>query len=253
MKANSTTGISRRGFVLSASGALLSVTFGVRPLRAQIAELSSGNALRIGIIGSGQMGGGLGLLWASAGHEVFFSSRNPGQLAPLVERAGGRGRAGLPGEAAEFAQVVLVAVPYGALPQVGRDFGSQMRGKIVIDCGNPREDRDGPMASDAAARGTGVTSAEHLRGTRLVRAFNAISYVMLERDAHREGEKIGVPIAGDDPEAVATTVQLTRDVGFDPVVVGGLARAREFDRGTPVYVRGMTARELRTALLLPLD
>lgn len=165
-----------------------------------------------------------------------------------MSEVGANARAGSPEEAAEFGEVVLVAVPYGALPQVGRDQGPLMRGKIVIDCGNPREDRDGPMANDALARGVGLASAEYLPGVRLVRAFNAISYVMLEREAHREGERIGVPIAGDDPDAVATVEGLVRDAGFDPVVVGPLERGREFDRGTPVYVRGMTAAQLREAL-----
>jgi predicted dinucleotide-binding enzyme len=126
-----------------------------------------------------------------------------------------------------------------------------MRGKVVIDCGNPREDRDGPMAEDAIRRGTGVASAEYLPGVRLVRAFNALSSVQVEREAHRSGEKLGIPIAADDVEATRIAVELVVDAGFDPVVVGGLARAREFDRGTPVYVRGMTAAQLRAALGLP--
>ena len=141
-------------------------------------------------------------------------------------------------------------MPYGALPQIGRDYAAALAGKIVIDCGNPRADRDGPMANDAIARGTGIASAEYLPGTRLVRAFNAISSAEVSGEAHRSGELIGVPIAGDDEEAVRTVVQLVRDVGFDPVIVGGLQRAREFDRGTEVYVRGLTAVELQAALNL---
>ena len=197
------------------------------------------------------MGGGLGRLWARAGHEILFSSRNPGELAPLVASVGANATAGYPNEAAAFGDVVLVAVPYGALPEIGREQGPLLRGKIVIDCGNPREDRDGPMANDAIARGTGVTSAEYLPGTRLVRAFNAIAYTMLERNTTATGERIGVPIASDDAEAIAIVSGLVRDAGLDPVVVGPLSRAREFDRGTPVYVRGMTAQQLRDALDLP--
>src|SRR5690606_16930228 len=121
-------------------------------------------------------------------------------------------------------------------------------GKIVIDCANPRSDRDGPMADEAIAKGTGVASAEYLPGVRLVRAFNAMSAVQVEREAHRPDPKIGVPIAADDPEAVRVVSDLVVDAGFEPVVVGGLERARTFDRGTPVYVRGMTAAQLREAL-----
>ena len=96
-----------------------------------------------------------------------------------------------------------------------------------------------------------MASAEYLPGVRLVRAFNALSFMQVEREAHRAGEKLGIPVAGDDPAAVATVVRLVQDAGFDPVVVGGLARAREFDTGTPVYVKGLTARQLREALKLP--
>lgn len=207
--------------------------------------------MRVGIIGSGRQGGALGLQFAKAGHQVLFSSRNPDQLTDLVSRAGGNARAGTPDEAAKFGEVILIAVPYGALPQVGKDYAPLMKGKVVIDCGNPRADRDGAMAMDALKKGTGVASAEYLPGVRLVRAFNALSFVQVEREAHRAGEKLGIPIAGDDQAAVATVVRLVDDAGFDPVVVGGLARAREFDAGTPVYVRGMTARQLRDALKLP--
>lgn len=241
-------GPSRRRFLRAAGATAAGLALGPLPLRAGGGQAGT---RRIGIIGSGQQGGAIGLQWAAAGHEILFSSRNPETLLDLVARAGPRTRAGLPEEAATFGEVVLIAVPYGALPQVGRDYAPLMRSKVVIDCGNPREDRDGPMANDAIARGTGVVSAESLPGVRLVRAFNALSSAQVEREAHRTGEKIGIPIAGDDDDAVAVTVELVQDAGFDPVVVGPLSRAREFDRGTPVYVRGMTAAQLRAALGLP--
>ena len=240
---------SRRRFLEVAGAAATGLVLAPTGLTAGVwRDRVPNRAMRIGIIGSGRHGGALGVRWAEAGHEILFSSRHPEELADLVARAGPLTRAGLPQEAAEFGEVTLIAVPYGALPQVGRDYAPLMQGKIVIDCGNPREDRDGPMANDAIAKGTGIASAEYLPGVRLVRALSAISYVMVERESHREEDKIGVPIAGDDPEAVATVVTLVEDAGFDAVVVGPLARAREFDRGTAVYVRGMTAAELREAL-----
>ena len=241
--------VTRRRFLQSAGFAAAGLAIGRAPAMSQLTAASARGSLRIGIIGSGRMGGAVGLKWAQAGHEIFFSSRNPDQLRELVAEAGPRAQAGLPGAAAAFGEVVLIAVPYGALPQVGRDYGPQMQGKIVIDCGNPRADRDGPMADDAIARGTGVASAEYLSGVRLVRAFNAVGFTMV-RDAPRAPERIGIPIAGDDPEAVEVTTGLVEDAGFDPVFVGGLERAREFDRGTSVYVRGMSAAQLREALNL---
>lgn len=236
---------SRREFLLTTIAA---------PLAASAllgAQAQTKKPMKIAFIGSGRQGGALGLQFARAGHEVMFSSRNPDNLKDLVAKAGARARSGRPEEAAKWGEVIVVAVPYGALPQIGKDYAALMKGKVVIDLGNPRADRDGPMANDAIEKGTGVASAEYLPGVRLVRAFNALSFVQVEREAHRAGEKLGIPVAGDDPAAVATVVQLVQDAGFDPVVVGGLARAREFDTGTPVYVKGLTAAQLRTALRLP--
>ena len=155
---------------------------------------------------------------------------------------------GTPREAAAFGDVVMLAVPYGATPQVGRDYAAELKGKVVLDAGNPYPSRDGDMAVRDRQRGTGVASAEYLPGTRLVRAFNAINAGPLEREAFRKPERLGIPLAADDPEAMKIAEQLVRDAGFDPVPVGKLSRAREFDFGTPVYVRGMTAAELRQKL-----
>jgi len=239
---------SPRGIIAGLIAGVAAVAFVIAPELSAQSVPQTKQPRKIGIIGSGAQGGGVGLLWAQAGHEVLFSSRHPEELKDLVAKAGPKAKAGLPQDAASFGDVVLIAVPYGALPQVGRDFAAAMKGKVVIELGNPREDRDGPMANDAMKRGTGVTSAEYLPGVRLVRALNALSAQQVQKDAHRAGDKLGVPVAGDDAAAVAIAVQLVLDAGFDPVVVGGLARAREFDRNTAVYVKGMTARQIRETL-----
>lgn len=240
---------SRRAFLRTTAAAAAGVVLGPTALRAgSLVPDGPQEALRIGIIGSGRQGGSIGLLWAEAGHEILFSSRHPDELDELVEEAGPNARAGYPEEAARFGEVILIAVPYGALPQIGRDYAHLMEGKVVIDCGNPREDRDGPMANEAIEKGTGVASAEYLPGVRLVRAFNSVSFITVREESHRPDPKVGIPIAGDDEEAVATVARLVEDAGFDPVVVGGLETARLFDRGTDVYVTGMTAAELREAL-----
>ena len=236
--------ITRRGFL--AAGGTLVVWPGVLG-----AQPRTQKPMKIGIIGSGRQGGAIGRLWARAGHQIVFSSRNPESLKDLVADAGPTALAGTPAQAAAFGDVVLIAVPYGALPQVGKDYAHLMTGKVVIDVGNPRVDRDGEVGKDGLARGTGVTSKEHLPGVRLVRALNALSFTQVSQESHRAGDKLGIPIASDDPEATTIAVQLVTDAGFDPVVVGGLARAREFDAGTPVYVKGLTAAQLKTALKLP--
>ena len=204
--------------------------------------------LKIGIVGTGHIGGALATLWVGAGHEVLMSSRHPQELQALAKSLGPRAHVGTPREAAQFGEVVLISVPYGALPQVGRDLKSELAGKIVLDTGNPYPERDGPMALEARRKGAGIASAEYLPGVRLVRAFNAINSGDLRGEAHRKGAPIAIPLAGDDSQALQVAEQLVRDAGFAPVVVGNLARAREFDVGTPVYTRLMTEPQLRQAL-----
>jgi 8-hydroxy-5-deazaflavin:NADPH oxidoreductase len=206
--------------------------------------------LKIGIIGTGHIGGTLATLWVGAGHEVMMSSRHPQELQALAKSLGPRAHLGTPSEAAQFGEVVLISVPYGALPQVGRELKNELAGKIVLDTGNPYPERDGPMAVEARRKGTGVASAEYLPGVRLVRAFNAINSGDLRSEAHRNGAPIAIPLAADDRQALQVAEQLVRDAGFAPVVVGNLARAREFDVGTPVYTRLMTEPQLRQALKL---
>lgn len=218
---------------------------------AQAADPAPDKPVRIGIIGAGSIGGALAKHWAKAGHEVFISSRHPAELKDLARSLGPKAQAGTPREAAMFGDVVVVSIPYGATPQLGKDLAQELAGKIVLDTGNPYPSRDGPMAEDSRKRGTGVTSAEFLPGTRLVRAFNAINASPLANEANRKPEKIGIPLAGNDARALEVAQRLVRDAGFDPVVVGGLERAKEFDVGTPVYVKSMSARELRAALRLP--
>jgi hypothetical protein len=204
--------------------------------------------MKIGIIGTGRIGGALAKLWVAAGHEVLISSRHPDELRPLAKQLGPRARVGTPKEAASFGDVVLVSVPYKALPELGRDLKAELAGKIVLDTCNPYPGRDGDMANEARKKGTGVADPEFLPGTRLVRAFNAINAGSLASEAHRKPPLVGIPLAGDDAEALRVAQRLVTDAGFDPVVVGGLARAREFDVGTPVYTKLLTGAELRKAL-----
>lgn len=237
----------RRRVLLAAALSATAMSVGALAALPRFAHAQS-NSLKIGIIGTGRIGGALAEHWAHAGHELVISSRHPERLKPLAERLGPKVRAGTPAEAAAFGEVLLISVPYGALPQVGRDHGAQMQGKIVLETGNPFPDRDGAIAEPARAKGTGVASAEYLPGVRLVRVFTSVPHTAVRNEAHRSGERIGVPLAADDPQALAVAERLVRDAGFDPVVVGGLARAREFDTGTAVFGRAMTARELRETL-----
>jgi len=227
--------------VLGAFAMLAAATVGVRTAAAA-------EPTRIGIIGTGKIGGTLAELWSRAGHEVMISSRHPEELKSLAQKLGPKVHVGTPAEAAAFGPVVVVSVPYAATPQVGRDYGKELKGKIVLDTGNPYPERDGPMADAARAKGAGPSSQEFLPGTRLVRAFNAIKYTDLHDESNRKGEKIGIPVAGNDADALKVAAGLVRDAGFDPVIVGDLSQAKRFDVGTNVYVKLMTAKELKTAL-----
>jgi predicted dinucleotide-binding enzyme len=81
--------------------------------------------------------------------------------------------------------------------------------------------------------------------SRWVKAFNTVYFKVLEREAHRNGDRVGIPLASDDPQALDIAADLVRDAGFEPVVVGPLARGKEFEPDTPPYNTGMSARDLR--------
>jgi len=226
----------------------ITICLAIAGIASKDARPAEARPLKIGIIGAGKIGGSLAALWVKAGHEVLVSSRHPDQLQEMARSLGPKARAGTPREAAVFGDVVLISVPYGALPQIGKDLQKELNGKVVLDTGNPYPERDGEMAVEARRKGTGVASAEFLPGVRLARAFNAINYRDLRSEAHRAGELVGIPIAADDPQALDVAARLVKDAGFDPVVVGPLAKAKMFDVGSPVYTRLLTARELRARL-----
>jgi predicted dinucleotide-binding enzyme len=204
--------------------------------------------MRIGIIGAGMIGSTLAKLWVDAGHDVRIASRHPEELQPLVERLGPRASAGTPRDAATFGEVVMLTVPLAAMPDLARDLVAALRGKVVLDTGNAYETRDGQAARDATshAQGSAGWAAAMFPDARWVKAFNTIYFKVLEREAHRDGDRVGVPLAGDDHEALETAAGLIRDAGFDPVIVGALARGKEFEPDTRPYNTGMSGRELRS-------
>lgn len=186
---------------------------------------------RIGIVGSGRVGSAIGAAWIKAGHQVMFSSLDIEHDRALAAKLGPNGRAGTPREAAAFGEVLMISVPYGALPQVGKELGALLRRKVVIDTCNPFVSRDGEVASRALEKGAGLMSAELLPGARIVRAFNAIAAARMG-SAREESGRIGMPIASDDAEAVKMVSPLIRDIGYVPVLVGGLAMGRHLVPGT---------------------
>jgi predicted dinucleotide-binding enzyme len=204
----------------------------------------------IGIIGAGNIGGTIGKLWIKAGHPVMFSSRNPGELKEMVAALGPLARAGTVAQAIRFGDALFIAVPYAALPQIGRDYREALKGKVMLDACNAVPTRDGDaITKEADTNGIGITSQKYLAGTRLVRAFNTMGAAVFARQSNRAGAKLAIPIAGDDREAIQVAEELVRDAGFDPVLVGGLDSARKFQQRSPgVYGFQGNAAELRAKL-----
>ena len=221
-----------------------------RPTQAQTVDSAQGKA-RIGIIGSGHIGSTVGTLWVQAGHPVLFSSRHPETLNALVDGLGPLARAGTPQDAAAFGDVVFTAVPYGELPSIGRELAPALAGKVLIDAGNAVAARDGDAVAVVKDQGIGLATASFFPGVRVVRAFNVLNYRILQAQAHRTGDPLAIPIAGDDAGATAVASTLVRDAGFEPVLVGPLSSATQFAMGGPGYGKEVDASVLRQLLGLP--
>ena len=236
-----------RRTVLASGSAFI---FGAALWPAEPRAQASGGKMPIGTIGAGHIGSTVGGLWVKSGHKVFFSSRHPEELKDLVAGLGPLAQAGTVDQAIAFGDVGLITIPYSALPQIGRDYAAALKGKIVLDTCNAVVGRDGAIADEVEANGVGVTSQKYLPGTRLVRAFNTMSYKIFASEANRPDPKLAVPIAGDDADAVRVAAALVRTAGFDPVVVGKLADAKLFQRGGPGYGQQVSAAELKQKLSL---
>jgi len=234
-----TTDLARRDLLLLAAGAGLAAMLPL-PAWAQAADIKS---LKIATIGSGREGGALGTLFAKAGHPVMFSSRHPENLKELVDSAGPNAKAGTVEDAVKFADVVLLVVPYTAVEQIGKENGAELaKKKLVIDVSNPNGRRDGEdfvkKVNDEG--GAGLVTAKLLPGAKIVRAFNALGAGKLADNAVKS-DKVGVPIAGDDKGAVELAEALIRQIGFEPVLVGGLAMGKHLVPGTPLAGEHSTA------------
>ena len=215
---------------------------------ASLAQSAATAPMKIGVIGSGNIGSAVGGLWVKAGHPVLFSSRHPENLKQLVDGLGPLARAGTVEDAFSFGEVMFIGVPYGAYPQLAKDYAKQWSGRIVLDAGNAVLARDGEIGKQAREAGVALTSAKLFAGARIVRAFNIMSSRKVTSLANRPEPRLAMPIAGDDPQALKIAAQLVRDAGFDPVEVGSLQRSKLFEQGGPLYGADMSAQEMRDRL-----
>jgi predicted dinucleotide-binding enzyme len=207
---------------------------------------------KIGIVGSGHIGGNLGILLAKAGYEVLYSSRHPDTLKGLVKTSGPKACIGTVDEAIAFGEVIVLSLPLKAIPELDAETKAALKGKIVIDTSNPYPERDGKIAEEARKEpgGMGTFIARLLPGARIVRAFNSVYFEDLKKTVNTKGERIGIPIAADDEEGLKAAVELVERAGLDPVVVGGLNTSKLFDVGTAVYATSASASTIRNKLNL---
>jgi predicted dinucleotide-binding enzyme len=247
MSSNSDPLMNRRRFIAVSTAYLLGAGAASSPRAASAQAKLTAAPTKIGIVGSGNVGSAVGELWVKAGHEVMFSSRHPESLKDMAAKLGPKAHVGTVADAAAFGDVIFLAVPYSALPDIGRDNAKAFAGKVLIDASNPVVRRDGPVAEEAMASGIGPTSMKYLPGVRYVRAFNPVGAGQLRQLSHRPGTPIGMPMAGDDPQALKVATQLVRDAGFEPVVLP-LSRAMAFAPGTEIFGRATPVDELRQKL-----
>lgn len=203
--------------------------------------------MRIGVIGAGNIGGTAARLFADAGHEVVISnSRGPETLR--TEEGDGI-RAGTVEEAAEFGEVVLVAIPFGERETLPVD---ELSDTTVIDAMNYYPGRDGKIAElEDDSTTSSELLARHLDSSRIVKAFNTMEAGTLEEDGRRSGDhrRLVLFVASDDELAKRTVMELIDEVGFDPVDTGELADGGRVQQpGSSIYGAELTNPEAREAL-----
>jgi len=238
----------QRGIAAAIAIAVAGLSLAVANQSRAEPQESAAKPMRIGVIGAGSLGGTVGRVLVQAGYEVKFSSRHPEELASVTQDLGSRASVGTPSETAKFGRVLLFAVPYEALPQLGRDLKDDIRGKVTLDACNTSSKTESALVREVQANGAGLTSARLLPGTRLVRAFSAVDATQVEASFKHQRETLGVPLAGDDAEAMQIATQLVRDAGCEPVIVGNLAACKSFDRDGPGWRANMTAPDLHRLL-----
>jgi predicted dinucleotide-binding enzyme len=207
--------------------------------------------MKIGIIGAGNIGATAARLFVRAGHEVALSNSRGGEgLGRLTDELGGKARAATIEEAARFGEVVLVAVPFGKYKELPADA---FHGKVVIDAGNYYPSRDGQIPElDRGETTSSELMSAHLKGARLVKAFNTIYYVHLaeEGDVSLPPERRrAIFVAGDDSGAKEVAAKLIEGIGFAAIDTGFLREGGKLQQpDSPVYNKTLTAQEAAAVL-----
>lgn len=183
--------------------------------------------MRVGILGSGLMGGKLGTIWARAGHEVVFSyARSDQKLKKLARDAKGKARAGTPGDAAREADALFLAVHWSRVDDVLKQAGD-VSGKVIVSCSLPMNADDTALVIAHTSSGA-EELAQRVPKARVVSAFNTVPSEVLSHvfEARRKATRPSLVYCGDDSDSKKIAAALIRDVGFAPVDAGPLRIAR---------------------------
>ena len=183
--------------------------------------------MRVGILGSGLMGGKLGTIFARAGHDVVFSySRSKEKLNRLAREAGKRARAGTPAEAAQDAVALLLAVHWSRVDDVLKKAGN-LSGKVIVSCSLPMNADDTGLVVAHTSSGA-EKLAKKVPKARVVSAFGTVPSEVLFGvfAARRKARKPSLVYCGDESKSKKIAAELIHDVGFDPVDAGPLRIAR---------------------------
>ena len=194
--------------------------------------------MRIGILGSGLMGGKLGTLFARAGHQVIFSySHSKRKLDKLAREARGKTRAGTPAEAAGESDVLLLAVHWSRVDDVLHQAGN-LAGKVILSCSMPMNEDDSALVVADTSSGAEAL-AKKVRKAHVVAAFGTVPSEVLFSvyEARRRVNRPSLVYCGDDEGAKEIAAGLIRDVGFDPIDAGPLRTARYIEPFTLLVAR----------------
>jgi predicted dinucleotide-binding enzyme len=205
--------------------------------------------MRIGILGSGLMGGKLGTIFSRAGHDVVFSyAHSRRKLQRLARDAGGKARAGTPREAVQDSDVLLLAVHWNRVDDVLRKAGD-LSGKILVTCSMPMNDDDTALAVGRTSSGA-EKIAKTVKGARVVSAFGTVPSEVLFAvfESRRKRKRPSLIYCGDDDGAKHVAASLIRDAGFDPVDAGPLAMARNAEPLTLLIAQLAYERDKGSAL-----
>lgn len=206
----------------------------------------------IGILGAGKVGTAIARRALAAGYEVrVASSRAPAEIALVLQFVAPGAIAASAADVVAASDIIILALPLSKYRSLDP---AALKGKIVVDAMNYWAQTDGTLPEFEGAPSSSEVIADHLNSARLVRGFNHMGYHEIDGEARPAGdpERRALAVAGDDAEARAVLAGMIDRLGFDPVDAGGLAAARGFAIGTPVFGAPLNKQDLQAALNVPL-